>query len=158
MQGEAIIQYFEERPLASPTIHELSLAIKKSYGWTYTHAKRLAVEGMLRMRRVGGALECTLNARDERAIGALCWASAQRAHHATDDARAIAAHVPAALAIVKGPHGIVVLSEHEHGKHVINGNELRFATATRETMDALAGAVILHGYERFWRRWGETHE
>lgn len=165
MKGEEIIRYFERHPASGITIHQLSTKIAKSYGWTYQHAKSLSEAGIIALRRVGPSLVCTIRAKNELSIGALCWASAGRAEDFFKDnpaARATAAninrHIGQAVSLSISDGKYTVLSMEGRGRHVIDGHEITFVQPTRENLAALSQGVILSGYERFWRLWGELNE
>ncbi len=164
MKGEEIIQYFEQHPADSLTIHHLSSKISKSYGWTHQHAKSLSEAGMLHMQRIGASILCKPDIRNELMIGALCWATSLRSAtflHANDNQaimNRIKANITNAIAIAHVENSYIVLSTEGHGRHAIDGHEITFVQPTKEALQRMQKGIIIYGYERFWRAWGDTHD
>jgi hypothetical protein len=164
MHGDPLIAHLSAHLGTPITIHQAALAIGKSYGWTYYHARQLAQDNIITLTRIGKALVCTLNFTSETAIGMLVLCSSEKAEiylreHAdiAERLRSIKAHMPSAATIGVDKHGIIVLTRDKLGRHTIDGHEIRVSTINKETWQSLATGTLLHGHEAFWRLGGEHH-
>jgi hypothetical protein len=63
--------------------------------------------------------------------------------------------LPTAISLVVVEGRITVVAREQHGRHVVDGQELRIIRPSKEELEALAKGTIAYGYERFWRLWGE---
>ncbi|MFC1696801.1 winged helix-turn-helix domain-containing protein [Nanoarchaeota archaeon] len=126
------------------TILQISKRIKKSYGYTHMHVKKLAKEGIIKSKEIGGSIICRLNFQSDITIGMLVLISMDK--KSKSDLR---------------------LERYDYYKYqivfLVDDVEYIFEKPSEMFKDVIANIdfnklLIVHGHEMFWKFIGEVVE